>query len=261
MTPEFVNVVKEELYNPERCRETFNLISKQLQEKLRKRQLLFERSEEYLVRLQAGGVVRGGASEDGVSKPFKVEGGVSKVNGVGETSGIGEPSGVSEMMVSGTPEMEDHISKTPKIEGGVSDTPKIEGGVREIPKIEGGVSNTPKIEGGVGETPKIESGVSETPKIEGGVSKTPKIESGVSKTPKFEGGVSEMPEVNEAPKLEGEVSQIQSAGVCSSSGEVSHISGSVTDEEQVKLRVCEKRKVRDVCNWVSSHGISPSFAG
>lgn len=51
MTSDYVNVVKEELYNPDRPRETCNLISKELQESLRKRKLGFEKSEHYLWKL------------------------------------------------------------------------------------------------------------------------------------------------------------------------------------------------------------------
>lgn len=51
LTPEFVNVVKEGLYDPQRPGETCNLLPKPLQEALRKRKVVFERSEMYLKRL------------------------------------------------------------------------------------------------------------------------------------------------------------------------------------------------------------------
>jgi tRNA-dihydrouridine synthase 3 len=54
LTKEFVNLVNEEVYDPDRAGETCNLISKQLQEKLRKRHLQFQRSEQYLAKLEAG---------------------------------------------------------------------------------------------------------------------------------------------------------------------------------------------------------------
>lgn len=57
VTTELVNVVKEGLYDPALPGETCNLISRQLQEKLRKRQLQFERSERYLANLGVGSAV------------------------------------------------------------------------------------------------------------------------------------------------------------------------------------------------------------
>lgn len=52
LTSEFVNVVTEGLYDPQRPSETHNLLPKQLQEALRKKRVSFERSEQYLKRLR-----------------------------------------------------------------------------------------------------------------------------------------------------------------------------------------------------------------
>ena len=52
MTANFENVVNESLYDPNRSLRTLNVISRSLQEKLRKRQLPFAKSEAYLSRLK-----------------------------------------------------------------------------------------------------------------------------------------------------------------------------------------------------------------
>ena len=52
LTAEFENITDESLYNPNRPERTLNVISRSLQEKLRKRQLSFIRSEAYLKRLK-----------------------------------------------------------------------------------------------------------------------------------------------------------------------------------------------------------------
>jgi hypothetical protein len=52
LTANFENVVDESLYDPGRPDRTLNVISRSLQEKLRKRQLSFVRSEAYLKRLK-----------------------------------------------------------------------------------------------------------------------------------------------------------------------------------------------------------------
>ena len=84
VTSEFVNVVREGLYDPDQPRETCNLISKELQEKLRKRKLSFERSERYLARL-------GAAKDVGVVSKGNRVGVVGKVNGEvgGENQDVG----------------------------------------------------------------------------------------------------------------------------------------------------------------------------
>lgn len=68
MTSDFVNVVKEGVYDPAHLPgQTQNLLSKQLQERLRKKQLVFERSERYLQRLRAArqeGTMAGGVKEE-----------------------------------------------------------------------------------------------------------------------------------------------------------------------------------------------------
>ena len=53
VTSGFVNVVREGAYVPSRPPETSNLVSRDLQESLRKRRLAFVRSERYLERLAA----------------------------------------------------------------------------------------------------------------------------------------------------------------------------------------------------------------
>ena len=52
LTADFENIIDESLYNPNRPERTFNVIPRPLQEKLRKRQLSFVRSEAYLKRLK-----------------------------------------------------------------------------------------------------------------------------------------------------------------------------------------------------------------
>ena len=52
LTAEFENITDESLYNPNRPERTLNVIPRSLQEKLRKRQLSFIRSEAYLKRLK-----------------------------------------------------------------------------------------------------------------------------------------------------------------------------------------------------------------
>lgn len=52
VTADFVNVIDESLYDPNRPKRTLNIIPRPLQEKLRKRQLTFVRSEAYLKRLK-----------------------------------------------------------------------------------------------------------------------------------------------------------------------------------------------------------------
>ena len=51
MTANFENIVDEGVYDPDRTEKTMNFIPRSLQEKLRKRQIPFDKSEAYLKRL------------------------------------------------------------------------------------------------------------------------------------------------------------------------------------------------------------------
>ena len=203
VTSEFVNVVKEGLYDPDRCEETCNLISKQLQEKLRKRKLLFERSEQYLARLQAGnagGVVRemgGGATEMPSSQ--------DKVAMVGRNSGGSDVRGGGR----GAAGMEGGVSVLPKVESGICTTPEMKGGANKILKMENEVSRTPEVKGRISETPEVKDEVRETPKVKGEVSDIPEVKREVSETPEGKGEVSKevKVEVSETPEVKGEVSE------------------------------------------------------
>ncbi len=105
VTSEFVNVVKEGVYDPSHPMETSNLISRGLQESLRKRKLAFMRSERYLERLAAVRDSAGGNGNvpvpqgDGSKIESKIEDSVAVAmmeegtgEGIIEDSPPGEPS-------------------------------------------------------------------------------------------------------------------------------------------------------------------------
>ena len=119
VTSEFVNVVKEGVYDSSRPVETLNLISRGLQENLRKRRLAFVRSERYLERLQAVRDLAGGSSGNVPAPP-----------GQGATQGGGsETEGAVAVMEEGTGEGEGNVgdppSKVSPLSGAVTDLGEI----------------------------------------------------------------------------------------------------------------------------------------
>ena len=109
MTANFEIIVNESLYDPNRPKTTLNVVPRNLQEKLRKKQLPFVKSEAYLKRLKekkshedstASGVTKG---EEGVSTQVDDGNAVGKVddNG-GEERGVGEAGNCSQEAAEGS---------------------------------------------------------------------------------------------------------------------------------------------------------------
>ena len=91
LTPEFVNIVREGVYDPQRGRETCNIVPRHLQEALRKKKVVFERSERYLEKLRGTGDVKvrdGDSKGQGGGMEEKEEEGGVKMEGVIESSAV-----------------------------------------------------------------------------------------------------------------------------------------------------------------------------